>query len=237
MEEPAPYRERPSFCCCRTLPAQGHALRSATRGPPRATLPPAKLAKFESADYQLYFIDVSIIYDLRPKTNSFLINQKYKVQSSVPPTFAAPENTYERCPLTPPPKQPRFVLNAAARRENKLARRERCFSLMTSGYSLSQIARMVQASVATVRREIDRALADRRLDAPERFAQVQVARLVKALRLAEAAIELGELKAVGTYLRVVAALDRYHELAAGGPTPRRPTEAPPPSPCPLRRGR
>ena len=44
----------------------------------------------------------------------------------------------------------------------------------------------------TVRREIDRALAERRLDAPERFAQVQVARLVKALRLAEAAIELGE---------------------------------------------
>jgi hypothetical protein len=58
---------------------------------------------------------------------------------------------------------------------------------------------------------------------------VQVARLVKALRLAEAAIELGELKAVATYLRVVAALDRYHELAAGSPPPprRRSTEAPP----------
>ena len=115
-----------------------------------------------------------------------------------------------------------------SRRENKLARRERCFSLMTSGYSLSQISRMVQASVATVRREIDRALAERRLDAPERFAQVQVARLVKALRLAEAAIELGELKAVGAYLPVIAALDRYHELAAGDSTPRRNTEAPPP---------
>jgi hypothetical protein len=50
---------------------------------------------------------------------------------------------------------------------------------------------------------------------------------VKALRLAEAAIELGELKAVATYLRVVAALDRYHELAAGGPPSRRPPEPPP----------
>jgi DNA-binding CsgD family transcriptional regulator len=115
-----------------------------------------------------------------------------------------------------------------ARRATKIARRERYFSLMASGYSCSQIARMVRTSAATVRREVDRALAERRLDAPERFAQVQVARLVKALRLAEAAIELGELKAVATYLRVVAALDRYHELAAGSPPPpRRSAKAPP----------
>jgi hypothetical protein len=113
-----------------------------------------------------------------------------------------------------------------ARRQDRLSRRERCFNLMTSGYSLSQIAKTVQASAATVRREIDRALAERRLDAPDRFAQVQVARLIKALRLAEAAIELGEMKAIATYLRVVAALDRYHELAAG-PPPRRPAKAPP----------
>jgi DNA-binding CsgD family transcriptional regulator len=112
------------------------------------------------------------------------------------------------------------------RREDRLSRRERCFNLMTSGYSLSQIAKTVQASAATVRREIDRALAERRLDGPDRFAQVQVARLIKALRLAEAAIELGEMKAIATYLRVVAALDRYHELAAG-PPPRRPAKAPP----------
>jgi hypothetical protein len=110
-----------------------------------------------------------------------------------------------------------------ARRTRNIARRERYFGLLLSGYSLSQIAKMGQASAATVRREIDRALAERRLDAPDRFAQVQVARLHKALRLAEAAIELGELKAVATYLRVVAALDRYHEV---DPPPRRPIETP-----------
>ncbi len=113
------------------------------------------------------------------------------------------------------------------RREKRVTQRERYFELMISGYNCSQIARMVQTSAATVRREIDRALAERRLDAPEHFASVQVARLAKALRLAEAAIELGELKAVATYLRVVAALDRYHELAAGGPPSRRPPEPPP----------
>ncbi len=114
------------------------------------------------------------------------------------------------------------------RRDTRIARQERYFDLMVSGYSCGQIAKMLKISAATVRREIDRALAERRLDGPEHFARVQVARLVKALRLAEAAIELGELKAVATYLRIVAALDRYHELAAGSPPPpRRPAEPPP----------
>lgn len=112
------------------------------------------------------------------------------------------------------------------RREDRVARRERYFGLMMSGYTCAQIARMAETSAATVRREIDRALAERRLDAPERFARVQVARLVKALKLAEAAIELGELKAVAIYLRAVAALDRYHEIAAG--TPRLPRVKAPP---------
>jgi hypothetical protein len=114
-----------------------------------------------------------------------------------------------------------------ARCATRIARRERSFNLLASGYTYSQIAKMVRTSVATVRREIDRALAERRLDEPERFAQVQVARLIKALRLAEAAVELGELKAVATYLQIVAALDRYHELGRGRPSRGRPTDAPP----------
>jgi DNA-binding CsgD family transcriptional regulator len=115
----------------------------------------------------------------------------------------------------------------AQRSGSQITRRERYFNLMVSGYTCHQIARMVRKSVATVRHEIDRALAERPLDAPERFAQLQVARLIKALRLAEAAFELGELKATATYLRIVAALDRYHELAAGTPPPRRSTVLPP----------
>ncbi|HEY5207587.1 MAG TPA: hypothetical protein VIJ63_23760 [Roseiarcus sp.] len=114
-----------------------------------------------------------------------------------------------------------------ARRATRIARRERSFNLLASGYTYNQIAKIVRTSVATVRREIDRALAERRLDEPERFAQVQVARLIKALKLAEAAIELGELKAVATYLQIVAALDRYHELGRGRPPSRRPADAPP----------
>ena len=132
--------------------------------------------------------------------------------------------TDDPAPSTPAPD---LRAQRRARRATRIARRERSFKLLASGYTYSQIAKMVRTSVATVRREIDRALAERRLDEPERFAQVQVARLIKALRLAEAAIELGELKAVATYLQIVAALDRYHELAAGTPPPRRTTKAAP----------
>src|ERR1700677_2811824 len=114
-----------------------------------------------------------------------------------------------------------------ARRATRMARRERSFSLLASGYTYNQIAKLVRTSVAAAGRKIDRALAERRLDEPERFAQVQVTRLIKALRLAEAAVELGELKAVATYLQIIAALDRYHELGRGRPPNRRSTVAPP----------
>ncbi len=130
--------------------------------------------------------------------------------------------------LSPPPSHaPDTVAKRRPQRSTRIARRERAFNLMASGYTYSQIAKVVRTSVATVRREIDRALAERPLETPERFAQAQVARLIKALRLAEAAIELGELKAVAVYLRIVAALDRYHELAARSPPPVRSTKAPP----------
>ena len=75
----------------------------------------------------------------------------------------------------PAPSTPPRDLRAQrrARRATRIARRERSFNLLASGYTYSQIAKMVRTSVATVRREIDRALAERRLDEPGRLAQVQ----------------------------------------------------------------
>jgi DNA-binding NarL/FixJ family response regulator len=70
---------------------------------------------------------------------------------------------------------------AAKRRQTKgLDRREAVFELFVSGFSHQQIATALNASTSTVRRIVDTAVADRRLDAPERFARVQVARLSKA---------------------------------------------------------
>jgi hypothetical protein len=108
-----------------------------------------------------------------------------------------------------------------ARRKARVARRETFFDLMASGFSCERIAAEAKVSAATVRREVDRAIAEQRLDAPERYAHLQVARLNKALRVADGSIEKGDLKAVGPFLRLVAALDRYHGLG-----PRRAAQAP-----------
>src|SRR5208283_3212152 len=102
---------------------------------------------------------------------------------------------------------------ARKRREAKAALRQVIFEALAAGWSVEQIADLRKVSPRTVRREVDRALDQRRLDAPDRYAQLQVARLNKALRLADASIDQGDLRAIGALVKVVRALDRYHGLA------------------------
>jgi hypothetical protein len=102
---------------------------------------------------------------------------------------------------------------AKARKMAKLAWSQSSFDLLASGYSPEQIAEVRKVSARTIRREIDAAIARRRLDAPERYVHLQVARLTKALRFADAALERGDLKAVRALVQVVAAMDRYHGLS------------------------
>jgi transposase len=122
---------------------------------------------------------------------------------------------------------------AKKRRTKGFERREAIFDLFVSGFSHQQIAKALRVSAATVRRIIDTAVAERRLDAPERFARVQVARLSKALTHADLKLERGDIRAFAPYLKIVAALDRYHGLEARA-LPLRPTHiegvlsAPPP---------
>jgi hypothetical protein len=118
------------------------------------------------------------------------------------------------------------------RRVAKAEERRTLFDLVVSGHSTDVIAREMGVSAATVRREVDKAIAERRLDAPDRYVRLQVARIEKALVAADAALERGDLKAVSPYLKVVAALDRYHGLAAAlappaPEAPRLPAPAPP----------
>ena len=101
-----------------------------------------------------------------------------------------------------------------ARREMRGAWREVYFELLTAGHSLQTIAKTHKVSVDVVRRAVDQAIAERRLDAPERFVHLQVARLNKALQVADHFLTRADHRAVGPYLKVVAELDRYHGLAA-----------------------
>ncbi len=106
-----------------------------------------------------------------------------------------------------------------ARRAKAAREREAFFDLLVSGYSHAQIAARTGVSVARVRRAVGQAIAQRRLDGPERYVHLQIARLTKALRVADEAIDEGKVSAVDPYLRVVAAMDRYHGLVAAPPTP------------------
>ena len=97
-----------------------------------------------------------------------------------------------------------------ARRAKRVERREAFFDLVASGYSYRQIATAMGVSLATVRREVDKALAERPLQAPERYASLQVARLTRALCHADFKLAHGDIRAFAPYMKLVAALDRYH---------------------------
>ena len=103
------------------------------------------------------------------------------------------------------------------RRVTRAERREIIFGLVVAGYSRELIAEKLCVSLKTVRREVEKAIDERRLDAPDRYVRLQVTRLTKALRVLDCALEEGDLKAVEPLLEVVGALDRYHALAAAGP--------------------
>ena len=88
----------------------------------------------------------------------------------------------------------------------------------------------------TVRREIDSAIDERRLDAPERYVHVQVARLNRALCHADFKLAGGDHKAFAPYIKLVAELGRFHGLGRDrrAPGALRATEAlPPPAPLAL----
>jgi transposase len=118
------------------------------------------------------------------------------------------------------------------RREALIKRRETYFDLLVSGYSVEQIASRTKTSGSTVRRILGQALAKRRLDAPEDYARIQVARLTKALRCADVSLEEGDLKAIVPLLKVVRELNLYHGVNVGSPrtAPAMPPERAPKSP-------
>ena len=104
--------------------------------------------------------------------------------------------TTETSDQTPPSERAGVRAGRRARRARRIARRETYFDLMASGFSCERIAEEANVSAATVRREVDRAVAEQRLDAPERYAHLQVARLNKALRVADGSIEKGDMRSV-----------------------------------------
>jgi AraC-like DNA-binding protein len=111
-------------------------------------------------------------------------------------------------------------------REALIRRREAYFDLLVAGYSIEQIASRTKKSPSAVRRAVRQALAKRRLDAPEDYARLQVARLTKALRCADVSLEEGDLAAIAPFLKVVRELNLYHGVNVGAARPAPPEIAP-----------
>ncbi len=131
--------------------------------------------------------------------------------------------------LDAPGRRAKRSAAAKARRAQRAALRQVMFDALAAGWSVEQIAELRKVSPRTVRREVDRALDERRLDAPARYARLQVARLNKAMRLIDDKIDRGELRAIGPMVKVVRALDRYHGLSDAA---RAALPAPAPAPAP-----
>ena len=122
---------------------------------------------------------------------------------------------------------------ARGRRMERAERRQTVFELVVSGHSYEAIARETGLSLSALRREVGKTIAARRIEAPERYIHLQAARIEKALLVADAAIERGDVRAVSQYLKVVAALDRYLGLAAAlAPAEPAPLPAAPRLPAP-----
>src|ERR1700683_3581682 len=120
-------------------------------------------------------------------------------------------------PNDPKPTSERALKRTAGKilREALIKRREAYFDLLVSGYSIEQIASHMGKSPSAVRRAVGTGLATRRLDAPEDYARLQVARLTKALRCADVSLEVGDLKAIAPFLKVVRELNIYHGVSVG----------------------
>jgi hypothetical protein len=115
---------------------------------------------------------------------------------------------------TPQSKREAARRAARKRREARADLRRWSLDALSRGWDAEEIADMRKVSVRTIRREIAAAAAERRLEGAGAYIHAQVARLNKALRVADGALDRGNLKAVGPMVRLVAALDRYHGLGA-----------------------
>jgi hypothetical protein len=100
------------------------------------------------------------------------------------------------------------------RRTAKGRTREVYFEALAEGWTHERIAELHGVSVATVRREAGRAIAARQIQSPDCHVRLQIARVMKALALLDARVSKGDMAAVGPFLKAVAALDRYHGIAA-----------------------
>jgi hypothetical protein len=103
----------------------------------------------------------------------------------------------------------------ATRRE--MAKRDlRFLEKLAAGVTIEEIAASEKISLSRARERKRAILANRAIDPPQEFIQLQIRRLNEAMLVAYSAVSAGDLKAVDQVIKVVRELDRYHGF---GPYP------------------
>ena len=102
------------------------------------------------------------------------------------------------------PKRPRATKRELAQRDLRLIEK------LAAGVTIEEIAASEGISVQWARERKAAILAERSLDRPHEFIQLQIRRLNEAMLVAYSSMTTGNVKAVDQVIKVVRELDRYH---------------------------
>jgi hypothetical protein len=106
------------------------------------------------------------------------------------------------------PKRPRATKRELAQRDLRLIEK------LAAGVTIEEIAASEGISCKWARERKAALLAERTIDPPREFIQLQIRRLNEAMPIAYSAMSNGNVKAVDQVIKVVRELDRYHGFGA-----------------------
>jgi hypothetical protein len=118
----------------------------------------------------------------------------------------------------------------SAMRRTTAERKVRIFERLTAGVSIAQISSVENLTTRRVRQIIAETLAEREVDPPAGFVQLQIARLGDAMTVAHTRMMQGDLQAIDRVIKLVGELDRYHGFGraeTAAPSPQARVAAPP----------
>jgi hypothetical protein len=118
-----------------------------------------------------------------------------------------PNASKKSLPLQPPPPEP---ARRVAPRRATADRRLRILERLTTGLTVSHIAREEGLTVTRIRQILADMLDSREIDPPAGFVQIQIARLSEAMIVARTMMMEGDLQAMDRLIKLMRELDRYH---------------------------
>jgi DNA-binding CsgD family transcriptional regulator len=115
-------------------------------------------------------------------------------------------------PKKPTSERSKALQAARQRRIYDLESRRELLSLVAAGHSYQRLAAICKISVATVKRQVQRAIDERPPESAEHFIALQRERLNKALQYNDALMDTGDARSVPALLALLPHVERYWGL-------------------------